>query len=325
MRSKKAIPSRGGQEAQGSTLKITVLEQFTGRDLEKWRTLSEDLDELQQVLYFHLQPERQRRDEALLASLSGYDPTIVDLDGWCRLVDYQFTLSPLSAAGSLRRIGGRFNAGIDLDRNTLQPWPALYLAEDSETAYREYFQIPSGSDQGGLTPQEMALFPKVSYTFVRLQGRLLNLFDTRQPQIFNNLVKVLATIPLPQKARELARKLKLGSGDLAMIRTVSALRRAIFQTNWRVLPMQFGLPSQSQIIGDLIRRAGFEGVIYSSSKGKGSCIALFPEQLHADSNVRVNTPTMPVGAIVELNLDTVDFLTGWDTLPASVRERGRGR
>lgn len=323
MGSKKSIPSRGAQKPQDPALKITLLDQFSGRDLEKWSELSEDLDELQRVLFFHLQPERQRIDADLLQSLSRHEPAAIDLGGWCRMVNYQFSLSPLSAAGSLHGVGGRFNAGIELDRNTLHPWPALYLAEDFETAFREYFQLPSDSYIDGLTPLDMALLTDVSLTNVQLQGRLVNLFDATRPRVFDRLVSTLATIPLPHKASKLARKLKLAKGDPSMITTVAKLRTAVFESNWRVLPMQFGLPSQSQIVGDLIRRAGFEGVLYPSSKGNGRCVAIFPDQLHANSRVSLSASAPNPEVISELTSDTADLLSGWNSLPATIRDRYR--
>lgn len=321
MGSKKSIHSRGAQKPQDPALKITLLDHFSGRDLEKWDELSGDLDELQQVLFFHLQPERKRRDADLLQSLSRHEPAAVDLSGWCRMVNYQFSLSPLSAAGSLHGVGGRFNAGIELDRNTLNPWPALYLAENFEIAFREYFQLSSDSNISGLTPQDMALLPDVSHTNVQLQGRLVNLFDATRPRAFDRLVRVLATISLPHKASKLAQKLKLAKGDPSMITTVAKLRMAVFESNWRVLPMQFGLPSQSQIVGDLIRRAGFEGVLYPSSKGNGRCIAIFLDQLHAKSHVSLSAFSPKSEVITELTSDTADLLSGWNSLPAAIRER----
>lgn len=323
MGSKKSIPSRGAQRAQDPALKITLLDRFSERDLEKWNELSEDLDELQRVLFFHLQPERQRKDADLLQALSRHEPASIDLSGWCRMVDYQFSLSPLSSAGSLRGVGGRFNAGVELDRNTLVPWPALYLAETFETAFREYFQLPSDSNHSGLTPQDMALLPDVSHTNVQLQGRLVNLFDTTRPRVFDRFVAVLASIPLPHKASKLARKLRLSKGDPSMITTVAKLRMALFESNWRVLPMQFGLPSQSQIVGDLIRRAGFEGVLYRSSKADGRCVALFPEQLHANSRISLSASVPDPAVIAELTSDTADLLSGWNSLPTAIRDRYR--
>jgi len=321
VRRKKSIPSRGAKKPYAPALKITVLDQFSGCDLENWNALSEDLDELQRILFFHLQPERQRKDSELLESLSRHAPVAIDLSGWCRMVDYQFSLSPLSAAGSLHGIGGRFNAGIELDPDTLVPWPALYLAQNYETAFREYYQLQSDFIVSGLTAIEIALLPNITHTNLQLRGHLVNLFDATRPKVLDRLVSVLAKIPLPQKARKLALKLKLGSNEPYMISTVEMLRQAIFKSNWRVLPMQFGLPSQSQIIGDLIRRAGFEGVVYPSSKGEGRCIALFPEQLHLSSRVYLAAFAPNLEVLTELTPDTAELLSGWESLPTSIRKR----
>ena len=165
------------------------------------------------------------------------------------------------------------------------------------------------------------MLPDLSHTNVQLQGRLVNLFDATRPRVFDRLVRVLATIPLPHKASKLARKLKLAKGDPAMITTAAKLRMAVFDSNWRVLPMQFGLPSQSQIVGDLIRRAGFEGVLYPSSKGNGRCIAIFLDQLHAKSYVSLASSTPKSEVITDLTSETADLLSGWNSLPAAIRAR----
>jgi RES domain-containing protein len=65
----------------------------------------------------------------------------VNLNGWVRIVNYQFSHTPLSCAGSLKYIGGRYNAGVELEPNTLAAWPTLYIAENYETAFREAFQL----------------------------------------------------------------------------------------------------------------------------------------------------------------------------------------
>jgi hypothetical protein len=91
-----------------------------------------------------------------------------------RTVTYQYSLEPLSCAGSLTDIGGRFNAGCELDDNTVSPWPALYVAQDLETAFREKFGIASDDVVDGLTAHELALNGKVSHSNVILNGHLEN-------------------------------------------------------------------------------------------------------------------------------------------------------
>ncbi len=92
-------------------------------------------------MYFGVQPEQRRLRSELLAALSLTQPLPFPFSRWTRVVSYQYSIEPLSAAGSLHAYGGRFNPGVDLDPGTLNPWPALYIGEDTETALREKFQM----------------------------------------------------------------------------------------------------------------------------------------------------------------------------------------
>jgi hypothetical protein len=123
-------------------------------------------------MHFSLEPERRRFRQELIQALQLQEPKSLEILDWVRIVDYRFSLTPLSSAGSLLEYGGRFNAGIDLNPGTLNPWPALYLAEDYETAYREKFQIKSNDLTNGLKPEELALEHGKSHTTVFLSGRL---------------------------------------------------------------------------------------------------------------------------------------------------------
>jgi len=136
---------------------IRELDRFSNASIDQWNAISSDLDELEANLYFALEPERRRLRPQLLGALQLQQSKPLLMQGWVRIVDYQYTNMPLSSAGSLTGFGARFNAGMDLDPGTLKPWPALYLAEDYETAYREKFQIKSSQTIEGLKPEELAL------------------------------------------------------------------------------------------------------------------------------------------------------------------------
>lgn len=58
-----------------------------------------------------------------------------------------------------------------MDPGTLNPWPALYLAEDFETAFREKFQMARSDTVDGLTPEELAL-ERISHATVFVSGHL---------------------------------------------------------------------------------------------------------------------------------------------------------
>jgi hypothetical protein len=212
---------------------ILELDRFSEATLNRWREISGDLDELQAVLYFNLLPEQRRVREHLLAAIITADVQPLVLDNWVRIVTYQYSQAPLSCAGSLQAYGGRFNPGVDLDPGTLAPWPALYVGADYETAFREKFQLPSTETVNGLSPQELALQPGQSHSTVVINGRLARVFDMRTPASLEPIARVLRRIRMPQRAKDLKRKLSIPRGGLTMIQNGQSLFNAMVQLNWR--------------------------------------------------------------------------------------------
>ena len=300
---------------------ILELDRFTQANVEEWNAFSRDLDELNDVLQYGLEPERRRRRPELLAALAGETAVSVDLKNWVRIVPYQYSLAPLSCAGSLTYIGGRFNPGIDLEPNTIEPWPALYLAQDYETAFREKFQRRHTEVVDGLTPQELALHEGGSHSTVLLKGQLTHLFDLTNAQSFNGIARELGKIVMPGRASQLKRKLKIRERELTMARTGRQLFEMAVNQNWRILPAQFGMPAPSQILAELIFAAEFEGIIYPSTKGLGNCVAVFPEQLKAGSTVEL-MDAAPAGVkYSRLDSATAAKLSGWDEVGHGARRR----
>lgn len=238
----------------------------------------------------------------------------LDLNRWVRFVTYQYSLEPLSCAGSLQQIGGRFNAGAELDSGTLNPWPALYLAEDYETAYREKFQLAQSERVNGLTPQELALGPDLSHTAVFVQGCMHRVFDMTTPQSLDAVAKVFRRIKMPLRAQQLKKQLGIASNGLTMIQTGQQLYDAVLKYNWRTLPIQFGLPTQGHILAELIRAAGFEAILYRSTKGPGRCLAIYPDLLDSASFVELIDTPPSAAKCPRLDEDSAYRLAAWDTL-----------
>lgn len=322
-RRRSAPPPGVGSTRPGEPLGLRELDRFSEASLAKWRTASQLIDELHDVLYFNLEPERQRLRQDLLGALQQSPATTLTLDRWVRIVTYQYSDSPLSCAGSLQAYGGRFNLGIDVDKGAMGPWPALYLAQDLETAFREKFGLASDSRSEGLTPQELALEHKVSHSTIFVHGALHQLFDMRSESATTALAGVLRRINLPQRARELRKRLQVSPQAVFMAHTPKQVHEMVVKHNWRLWPVQFGLPAPSHIMADLVRRAGFEGILYRSSKGPRDCVALFPDQLATDSFVELTD--RPFDGVVHrrLDADTCDMLCGWESIPARSRA-GRG-
>lgn len=205
----------------------------------------------------------------------------------------------------------------ELDPRTMAPFPALYVATDYETAFREKFQIASGTNVDGLSPQELALEMGASHSTVLLTGEVHNVFDMTLKNL-EPVASIFRKIKMPPRAQAL--KKKLGTRELKMVTTAAELYRTALDFNWWQSPVQFGLPAQSQILAELIRAAGFEGVYYKSSKGPGHCLALFPDRLQDTTYLELAD-----AAPVELKYPRMDFesapdLSGYDLLPSRARK-----
>ena len=181
---------------RGSANRRVLLDTFTENDLEYWSDRYEDAQRYCDRVYFDLERQRAANHEALCDALRGAGGVDVPVDGWARVCDYRWSLAPLSPAGSLKGIGGRFNIGSDLDRARGQQFPALYIAEDVDTAYLEFFGGPPETDAGELKLQEFALRRKTSFTTFTLRGRVENVLDLRASSCLKGFAKIIATFKL---------------------------------------------------------------------------------------------------------------------------------
>lgn len=299
---------------------LLELDRFSEADLERWNSLSKDLDELSDILYSGVEPQRRRHHAELMDALRSVPSVPMDFSGWVRLVLWRYTNDPLSAAGSLTNYGGRFNIGADVDNAIHARWPALYIAENQETAYREKFGLNKGDRIDGLSGDELALTTDGSHTAVRLDGHLDLVFDLAQPGVLEPLCAVLRKMTVPAEARQLHKRLKLPGPSDMMIRSASRLLKEALVVNWRAQPAQFGLPAVSQILASLIVDAGYEAVLYPSTKGGGKCVAVFPHRLSSDATfVSVSDVAPESVKHTRLDMSTADDLCGWGVLPGYLR------
>ena len=220
----------------------------------------------------------------------------IELKRWTRIVEYRYSTESLSAAGSME-VGGRFNVGRDLDPRVFPPFPALYIAEDFETAYCEKFGAPSkSSGTAAFKGQEFALRHPGSFTSVELVGEVLQLFDLTATRSLGPFTKVISSFSISADLAALAKKLGIKPPWLAT--TPSVLRRTLLAPHWRGMPAQFEIPANSQVFGRLLIEAGFEGVLYPLSKGSGLCIAVVPESLAAGESYVELADESPAGVRV---------------------------
>jgi len=189
--------------------------------------------------------ERQRTERAdeiqraILKAAKGPFP----FDSWLRIVDFNRSMHPLSAKGSIvTDPGGRFNIG-DIDESLFPTFPALYLASDHETALAEKF-APAGSSVG-LSQNDFALRPRSSYASLLVRGEVESVIDLREPDRLEPLIEIIKTFDIPSDLPRRARTLRLE--DPSLVRSASELISVLTTVHWRIFPMQFDVPATPQI------------------------------------------------------------------------------
>ena len=258
-----------------------------------WQRLSEQNEAYYVGLYYHLAKLRRLHYRELIAALRVAAPASLELNRWTRIVEYRYSTEALSAAGSLV-MGGRFNIGRDLDPLVFPAFPALYFAEDFETAYREKFGGPSRVfSKKAFTGTEFALRRPGSFTSVELVGQVAALFDLTTTGALRPLADVIGRFETSADLAALAKR--LGIKPPWLVTTPGNLRRTLLMPAWRGMPAQFEIPANSQVFGRLLIEAGFEGVLYPSVRGIGRCIAVFPECLSGSESFVDLADSAPAG------------------------------
>jgi len=256
---------------------LIELERFSAASLHQWKVAAHRMEALQRSLHFGLEDQRQRAETQLLEAMRLCSRSNFSAQGWSRIVDYQYSLDPLSALGSIKGVGGRFNVGSGLSPGVFPAFSALYCAEDYPTAYLEKFGSPASASPGVLSGAELALRTPGSFAQVRLNVTLENVLDISDHSTLKPMVEILRKFAVPKNVTQTARKLGLKQTPW-LIRSSITLQKQLLHPNWRVRPMQFDLPANSQIFGRWVLATGMHGILFPSSKDTTRrCLALFPQ------------------------------------------------
>ncbi len=278
MRRRRINPKgRSGGQSEGF-----VLDQFSQANLQKWNKLSNALDEYHIRLFYHLEGLRESHKDSLIEALCDSSARSVSESSWYRLVSFRYSDDFLSPRGSLIT-GGRFNIGADLDPRNFLGFPVLYLADGQETAYAEFFGATELSSSEKMSGHEFALQSESSFSMVRLSFEIENVFDLTKSKTLNAFSKVISKFKVTQELRDLGRSIGISASRM-LIHDAALLKQDLVSSGWRNYPVQYEIPANSQVFGRLLRDAGFEGVIYPSSKGSGKCIAVFTENLEGSDS-----------------------------------------
>lgn len=225
-----------------------------------------------------------------------------EFDDMRRMVSHQFSNTPLSAVGSVKSFpGGRFNMGI-IDTERFPQFPALYLAEDIATAFLEMHGLKSNDIAQGLTAKELAVAGNFSHFVVR--GKLTTVLDLTNPESLQRFCTLLKGIELPLYYRKKAAQLKIKM--MLPVKNLKELRETLFAENWRFMPMQFDVPANSQILGQIAHSAGIEAILYPSVKTRKNALAVYPENFR-NSEASIEIKENVAESVVHKRIDKDNY------------------
>ncbi len=220
-------------------------------------------------------------------------------DKWQRAVKYQYALHPLCTIGSWQFIGGRFNYGNSIN-DELAAFPALYIANDKDTALQEHLGQTPAPKGSKLTPREIALTATESETIVSVSGKVEQVFDLTDKNNLEGFVELIKSFKTSPHLAKMAREAQMGKVPL-LIKSVDKLLDSLLDKNWRRSPSNFDIPSNSQIFGHIAYIAGIEGILYPSKFTGKSCLAIFPNNFsNSNSYIKLDGKLPPYEHIVRV-------------------------
>lgn len=179
----------------------------------------------------------------------------------------------LSVVGSFAYVGGRFNTGTGVNTQ-VSSFPALYLAEDKNTALQEHLGQEPVSHDSKLTTLELALTNPSSETIACVSGKMDKVFDLTKPDNLKPFVELIKNFKFSKSLSKNAKKLQAEIPGI--ITKAEVLHETLIDYNWRQLPSNYDIPSNSQIFGQLISTSGIEGILYRSKFTNKHCLAIYP-------------------------------------------------
>lgn len=257
-----------------------LLESGTLQDMREAKKRTADILKYQWAFYSELEFQRNQKLEELKAALVSGCIKDFAFSNWQRAVKWKYGLHPLSTVGSLAYVGQRFNIGVDVNPSAT-PFPALYIAEDKDTALQETLGQSNG-DTKGLTSQELALMNPQSEVIVSVSGQLEMALDLRDKNSVTEFVKIIRTFKISEQIKEFAAS--VGEPIPVLVKDEKTLIASILLPEWRINPSGYDIPANSQIFGHILQMAGVEGVIYPSKQNKKACLAVFTRNFEKSSS-----------------------------------------
>ncbi len=285
----------------GTTPQTIVFDEFTLDAVQGAKKFARERARYYWDYYAALAQQRAENSDEIKKALVGAAEGPYSFRCWQRIVDYQYSLHPLSTVGSVvTDPGGRFNIG-DIDTTRFSPFPALYIAADLPTAMIEKFGPSDGGS--GLSNLDFALRSGASFSCVSVSGALDTVIDLRRPERLQAFVDIIKRFKLPSDLAGRGRALM--QSPPRTVRSTEDLVEAVMTPKWRDEPMQVDIPAASQLFGQLIWTSGIEGIVFPSVKSGETCLAIFPANLSASSYAKLDDAA-PAG-VTHLRLDGTTY------------------
>lgn len=249
-----------------------LLEQGSLRDMRRNKNFINILLKYHWNLYQDLAYQRKLIESDLIRVLNEDCIHNHSFDNWQRTVKYKYSNHPLSTLGSLIPPGGRFNIG-DINQTSFMPFPGLYIAQDKDTALQETLSPKSVTKGRVLTELELALTDPKSIAIVSVSGFLERVFDLRNDTYLKKFAELIKNFRISPAIIELAKKC---NERPKTVKTKKELFKSLMEDNWRLFPMQYDIPANSQIFGQLVHAAKVDGILYCSCETGKDCLVIYP-------------------------------------------------
>jgi hypothetical protein len=262
-----------------------ILEQGNISDITKTKKAMDRLDQFSWKQYTELAQQRDKIQDEIKKNLIKSCLTNYEFKNWQRAVKYKYSLHPLSSVGSWNFIGGRFNAGKDVNLS-VPFFQGLYLAEDKDTALQEHLGQVKPKDTSKLTAREIALTTPDSESIICISGKIDKVFDLTTSKTLSELVNLFSKFSFSSELIQLSKTLKLPKPEI--VDEPKKLLDSLLDRDWRLNPLN-NVPSNSQIFGHLVYAAEIEGILYPSKFTKKLCLVLFPKNFpNTESYIQLN-------------------------------------
>ncbi len=240
-----------------------------------------DLLEYHNFYYSALAHQRAQIINDLKHSLS-CNTKPFSFENWSRIVTYRFSDHPLSTRGSvLNDPGGRFNIG-DIDTLRFPAFPALYVAQDYYTAYKEIFGQSTMEGKQDLSEEDFAFADSSSFSKICIRGRIEHTLDVNSKSSLEQFVQLIRDFRIPKELSAKARALKVQPPRI--VSTTDTLQAVLMDPNWRNMPQLVDSPAPSQLFGQIARAAGIEAILYKSKMSNKNCVAVFVDNFQNSSS-----------------------------------------